>query len=887
MSSKVFTLLSTAKRKGVHITLNNGELALKVSKGTSVEPALLQEIKNNKQAIIDFLGDADLIAGLFDEKRETIPVFDRSQVDKIPLSFSQERLWFIDQMDGTVQYHIPVVLRLAGDINIENLGRALQEVVNRHESLRTVIREADGQGYQHILPLSTWQLARTDGTNFKNETELNGYVHSLIHRPFNLAEEHMLRAELIQLNTTEHLLVATMHHIASDGWSTSILVKEVVELYESFIEQRAANLQPLPVQYADYAVWQRNYLQGETWNRKLGYWKTKLGHAASLQLPTDFPRPAIQTMNGATASFQLSKEIATRLHLFSKQQGATLFMTLLAAFKVLLHRYSGQEDITVGTPIANRTQAETEELIGFFVNTLALRSEVSGEDSFSNLVQQVKATTLEAYTHQDVPFEKVVEAVMTTRDLSRSPLFQVLFVLQNTPDVPELKFGSVKLSVQGLPQQTSKYDLSLFINENSNGLNAGIEYNTDLYQARTIHRMMTHFEQLLLAALENPGAQLGRLQMLNTAEEQQLLFDFNNTAVAYPHEESIVSLFEKQAAATPHEIALVFEEELVSYRELNERSNQLALYLGSKGVTTGTFVPVCIERSVGMVTALLGVMKAGAAYVPIDPHYPQDRISYMLEDTAAKLVLTSEASRSKLSMKDDVALVEVDGNEAAAISSQAVTNPGILVTPDQLIYVIYTSGSTGKPKGVMITHTSVINLLNSVAEQVKFTAASSILSVTTYSFDISYLEFYLPLISGAKLILASGETVSDGFKLKEQIHRLQPTHLQATPSTWQLLLDAEWKNEAGITMLIGGEAVKEDLKETLTTMGALYNMYGPTETTIWSATKKLAAGEKVLLGKPLANTCIYIINKQQSLLPIGVAGEICISGAGLATSTLR
>ena len=433
------------------------------------------------------------------------------------------------------------------------------------------------------LPADSWKLNILSGAGYKDPVALRQYARELIQAPFDLSTDPKFRATLITISGEEQVLVATMHHIASDGWSTGILVKEVVELYESFVEQRPSSLQPLPVQYADYAIWQRTYLQGETLNKKLGYWKAKLEHAAALQLPTDYPRPPIQTMKGATASVQLGKDLATRLQLFSNQQGTTLFMTLLAAFKVLLHRYSGQEDITVGTPVANRTQQETSDLIGFFVNTLALRSEVRGEDNFTGLLEQVKATTLDAYTHQDVPFEKVVEAVMTSRDLSRSPLFQVLFVFQNTPDVPQLKFGDVELSAESAVQQTSKFDLSLFVAKHGEGVQVSFEYNTDLYRAETIQQMLSHFEQLLFALLDNPAQRLGSVQMLSKAEKQQLLVDFNDTAVSYAGNESVLSLFENQATRTPDAIALVFENTQVRYRELNERSNQVAHYLREKG----------------------------------------------------------------------------------------------------------------------------------------------------------------------------------------------------------------------------------------------------------------------------------------------------------------
>ena len=458
----------------------------------------------------------------------------------------------------------------------------------------------------------------------------------------------MLRADLIKLSQEDHILVATMHHIASDGWSISILVKEVIALYEGYTGNEETVLPGLSVQYADYAIWQRNYLQGELLEAKLGYWKEKLEGVAPLELPADYSRPLVQRSRGATRSFKIDQGLSAKLIALSHEQGATLYMTLLAAFKVLLYRYSGQEDICVGTPIAGRNQQELEGLIGFFVNTLALRSRVSGDMSFRQLLEEVKDTTLAAYSHQEVPFEKVVDAVVKERDMSRNPLFQVMFSLQNTPEVPELRLGELRLSAENQEHTTSKFDISLFIRETSSGIQGTVEYATDLYSGETIDRLISHYTTLLGSIVATPEAQVNSLGMLSAAEEKTLLVEFNATAADYPKDKSIIDLFEEQVKKSPQAIAAVFEDNQLTYKALNDRSNQVARYLQKQGVKAETLVPICVERSLEMLIGILGILKAGGAYVPIDPEYPQDRISYMLEDTGADLVLSSKASRKKL-----------------------------------------------------------------------------------------------------------------------------------------------------------------------------------------------------------------------------------------------
>ncbi|MDQ6762814.1 MAG: amino acid adenylation domain-containing protein, partial [Bacteroidota bacterium] len=730
-------------------------------------------------------------------------------------------------------------------------------------------------------------LLLADKSEYKKDHEaIRQYIKQLIGKPFDLSQDDMLRVHLVKLTEDEHLLVATMHHIASDGWSTSILVREVVEFYNSYIEKRTATLLPLELQYADYAIWQRNYLKGDVLEKKMAYWKKKLEGTPYLEFPIDYKRPAIQSSKGAIMHFAIDKEILDQIKIICQQYDATLFMTLLTAFNVLLHRYSGQEDISVGSATAGRHHQNIEELIGSFLNVVVLRSTVDSGDSFLSLLKQVRTTTLEAYEHQDVPFEKVVESVVKVRDRGRSPLFQVMFILQNTPEVIEMRLGEIQLSLVQYEHQISKFDMTLALTETNHGLEGAVEYSTDLFQEQTIERIIVHFKNLLASIIKEPLQKIGALPMITRREEVQLLKDFNNTNVAYSLNKSIVDLFEEQVAVTPDNVAIVFEKTEVSYKELNKLANRVANYLINLGVQKETLVPICVERGIEMVAGILGILKAGGAYIPLDPEYPEDRIRYMLEDTGATIVLSTKATRSKLQIEKDLVIIEIS-EVFLAVDPESEENlkPNILST--QLAYVIYTSGSTGKPKGVMIEHRSVVNLLKSISDKVDFKNNSVFLSVTTYSFDISYLELYMPLINGGKLVIAPRETAMNGFKLSAALSYYLPTHVQATPSTWQMLLDSEWENREGIKILIGGEAIKDDIKEQLTGLGNVYNLYGPTETTIWSAFKKLEKGEKVLIGQPIANTRIQIVNPETQLVPVGVIGEICIGGAGLARGYLN
>ncbi|HEY4326480.1 MAG TPA: amino acid adenylation domain-containing protein [Mucilaginibacter sp.] len=803
----------------------------------------------------------------------------------IPLSFSQERLWFIDRLDGSIQYHVPAVLRLQGELNLGILERTLRDIIQRHEVLRTVIFEQNGYGYQRIMSADNWTLGVIEELA-GDEVRLVSIISDLINKPFDLSADYMLRADLIKFNSQDHILVVTMHHISSDGWSRSILVNEVITIYKGYTEGVKAELPLLPVQYADYAIWQRENINGEFLDKKLAYWKSKLEGVTSLYLPTDYSRPRIQSSRGAIYSFKIDQSLSVQLQVLSLQQGITLYMTMLSTFKVLLYRYSGQEDICIGAPIMGRSHRDLEGLIGFFINTLALRSHLSGDMTFSELLEEVKITTLEAYSHQEVPFEKVVDAVVKTRDTSRNPLFQVLFALQNTPDAPELKLGGLRLSDENQEQTTTLFDMAFTMSETSSGIMGTVEYSTDLYKEETIEKMVNHYFNLLGSVCALPGNKIGRLAMLSPVEEQQLLTEFNNTDVNYPTDKNVVDLFEEQVKKKPEAIAIAFGDEELSYDELNRRSNQLARYLQLRGVKIETPVPVCLERSIEMIISILAILKAGGAYVPIDPAYPADRISYMLEDTDAELVLSNSRHREKLN-DCNISVIELD-IDLKQIDREKTSSPLTGIGPDHLAYLIYTSGSTGKPKGVMIEHQSLSNLVAWHNKEYEVTKASNATSMSSVGFDAFGWEIWPYLAAGASILIIDDETRLSAPALRELFIDRHITHsFISTALVPEFIYASRGRRTGSLKYLLTGG----DKLSILSLDGISYhlvNNYGPTENTVVATKHIVSKQDKVPpIGKPIWNTRIYILNEDKALNPVGIAGEICIGGWGLARGYLN
>jgi amino acid adenylation domain-containing protein len=813
----------------------------------------------------------------------------------VALSFGQERLCFLDQLTpGDTSYVVPLVLRFSGRADRAALERAVREIVRRHEALRTTYALLDGRpaGIVHEDIDASLAVTRlTELPEAERPSVARREVAAEVRRPFDLAAGPLLRARLLELDDDEHALLLTMHHIVSDGWTLGILTAEVRALYEAFREGEPSPLAEPAIQYADYAAWQRRWLSGDVLEVQLAYWREQLGGAPhALDVPVDHPRPAVASSRGARRSFVLPAELSGALSKLGQREGATLFMTLLAAFDVLLYRYTGQRDLVVGTPIANRTHAETEGVVGFFVNTLALRMVLSDDESFRALLGRVREVCLGAYTHQEMPFERLVQELSPERDLGRAPLFQVMFVLQNTPREAEApascsasKSGGTSTDWLDVEPGTAKFDLTLTMTEGPRGLGGSIEYATDLFEAATVARMAGHLGVLLEGIARAPDAQPWELPMLPDEERRRLLVEWNDTAQSYPADLCVHQMVEAQVDRTPGAVAVIFERERVTYAELDRRANRLASRLRELGVGPDALVGLCVDRSVDMVVGVLGILKAGGAYVPLDPTYPQERLAFMAAD-AGLAVLVTQGDLATLLPESRAEVVRLDGTSGDGLDARRSGGAG----PGSLAYMIYTSGSTGKPKGVQIPHRAVVNLLSTMKEEPGITSEDRLLAVTSLSFDIAALELFLPLTVGATVEVASREVAVDGARLRRLLDGSRITMMQATPSTWRMLLDAGWEGCLGLKALVGGEAVPRDLANDLgARAGAVFNMYGPTETTVWSCVDRIAAGEgPVLIGRPVANTQAYVLDGRLGLAPIGVPGELYLGGAGVARGYL-
>ncbi|MUH00601.1 amino acid adenylation domain-containing protein, partial [Scytonema sp. UIC 10036] len=817
----------------------------------------------------------------------------------LSLSFAQQRLWFLDQFKpNSAIYNIPGAFRLVGNLNRAALEQSLIEIIHRHEALRTNFVTINGKPSQIIQKEITWTVSIFEWQHLprgEQEIATQQLAKQQAIQPFDLAKGALIRATLVVLNETEHILLVCMHHIVSDGWSMGVFISELATLYNAYSHGQPSPLAPLPIQYADFALWQRNWLKGSVLQTQLSYWQQQLKDApALLSLPTDRPRPAIQTFAGAHQDFAITGELTRKLAKLSQEQGVTLFMTLLAAYNTLLYRYTGQTDILVGSPIANRDRSEIEGLIGFFLNTLVLRTNLAGNPSFSELLSQVREVALGAYAHQNLPFEMLVEVLQPERNLSYSPLFQVMFVLQNTP-MSEVEIAGLTISSLSAQNTIAKFDLTLSMHNSPTGLVGAWEYNTDLFDASTIERMTGHFVTLLEGIVANPKEQILQLPLLTQPEQQQLLVGWNDTGVDYPLDKCIHQLFEEQVERTPDAVAVVYENEQLTYHQLNCRANQLAHYLRSLGVKPDTLVGICVKRSLEMVVGLLGILKAGGAYVPLDPDYPTDRLRFVLEDAALPVLLTQQSLLEFL--PEFTAQVVCLDSDRQLITQHSLENSLSGSQPENLAYVIYTSGSTGQPKGVEVSHKGVVNFLASMSVCPGVTDADTFFAVTTISFDIAALELYLPLVVGAKVVVVAREVASDGTRLLLELQQSGTTVMQATPATWQMLLASGLSTQKlGMKLLCGGEALNAQLAhQLLQTDSEVWNLYGPTETTIWSSIYQLRNEPQQLqtrsaiasIGRPIANTQIYILDTQLQPVPLGVAGELHIGGASLARGYLN
>jgi amino acid adenylation domain-containing protein len=815
----------------------------------------------------------------------------------LPLSFAQQRLWFVDMMiqEGS-PYNMKMMQRLEGNLDRCALQKALDQLVLRHESLRTVFKVFDIEPVQVILEPRRVELSVTVLSHLPEEEgrqEASRLAQQEANKPYDLSADLMIRAQLLEMGEQDHILLLTLHHIASDGWSLGIVYQELAKLYQAFSQNKPYHLPELPIQYADFAAWQREWLQGDELERQLDYWRKQLTGLATLALPLDHPRSARRSYRGDVLTRILPSKLSMEIKRLNQQEDVTLFMTMLAAFALMLHRYAGQDDIVVGSPIANRNRSEIEGLIGFFVNTLAMRTELSGDPSFHELLRDVRKMSLDAYSHQDLPFEKLVDELVTERDPSMNPLVQVLFQMQNVL-TEKMQLSELKLESLNLGEEKSVvFDLEVMVMEHSEGLVVMFLYSAELFEPSTIHRMMNHYQNLLEAAVLDPQKKVSQLPLMSPDECRQILVDWNQTSVEFPDDKCVHELFEAQAARTPDAQAVCFEKQQLSYAELNARANQLAHYLRSLGVGPGTLVGICVERSPEMIIGVLSVLKAGGAYVPLDPRYPKDRLAYMLDDSQAPVLLTQHHLMEDLP-ETQAELVWLD-KEWPVIAKMNESNLNRKAAPDDLAYIIYTSGSTGRPKGVMIIHRSLCNRLHPGQPPCSMTGTDGILQIASLSFDVAAWEIFAPLLSGARLVLARPGYESDINYLIRLIIERQITVANFVPSLLHIFLEAhevEKCNQCIKHVLCGGEALSLELRDRfLSQMTAcLHNFYGPTETTIdatyWTCSRE-SHPDRVPIGRPIPNTNTYILDSNLQPAPIGVCGELYIGGVGLAAGYLN
>ena len=816
------------------------------------------------------------------------PIVPISRDQALPLSFAQERLWFLSQLEeGSVVYNMPAALRLAGSLDRSALERSIHEIVRRHEALRTTFRTEHGSPVQVIVPKLTIPLPIVDLRQMpKNErvAEIQHLIDEEARRAFDLVIGPLLRVTLLCLDEEEHVLLLTIHHIVSDEWSIGVFIREVVALYNAFSKNEASPLPELTIQYADFAQWHRQWLQGGEVQQHLAYWKELLtGELPVLELPADRLRVKRRSFQGASQSFRLPEALTNAIKSVSRQEGVTEFMLLLAAFNILLYRYTAQEDILVGTAFANRSRAEIEALIGFFVNTVVLRANLSGNPTFRELLVQVREHSLEAQAHQDVPFEQVVAELQPDRDFGQQPLFQVMFVFENVP-MPALKLSGLTLTPLEVHSGTTKFDLTLVMSNTEQGLEGFFEYSTELFDDSTITRMIGHFQTLLEAVSTAPESRIRDLSILTKAEYHQIVEEWNDTKTAAPRRACIHELFEAQVERTPNAIAVIFEEQQLTYQELNRRANQLAHYLRSLGTGVETLVGVCVERSIEMIVGVLGVLKAGGAYVPLDPGYPEERLAFMLEDSQVPILLTQERLLSGL--PEHSARVICLDSDWKMISRERGENPASSVEVENLAYVIYTSGSTGKPKGVLVTHKGIPNLCQVQIRAFDVHPSSRVLQFASFSFDASVSEIFVTFLAGATLVMATQEALLPGSALRELFNSYEISVVTFPPSMLAVMNEEEYPLLK--TVVSAGESCSAEIAERWSPGRRFLNAYGPTEATVCATiNERIIPGQSPSIGHAIANTQMYVVDSSLQPVPIGVPGELLIGGVGIARGYLN
>jgi amino acid adenylation domain-containing protein len=878
--SSIVDFLSHLRGLDVQLTVEQDRLACTAPKGV-LTAELTRELKARKAEIIEFLS-TNRPSGA------DAPIVPVSRNGYMPPSLAQQRLWFLDQFDqASAAYNIPGGLRFRGPLDREALKRSLLEIIRRHEVLRTSFVDVDGVPKALVRPAADWNpevCSLLEMPAAEREDELKRIAAEEAARRFDLSSGLLVRACLVVLGDEDHVLLVNIHHIAADGWSIAVFIAELGQLYRAFRDAEASPLPELPVQYADYAHWQRRNVENGIIQSEISYWKKQLrGPLPVMDLPADRTRPAVLSYRGSMSWHIVDAGVQNSVRSFALAEKTTPFVVLLTAFKILLSRYTSETDVIVGSATAGRSRTELEKLIGLFINNLVLRTDLSGNPTVRQALSRVQETVLGAFAHENVPLDHLVDILQPHRELNRSPLFQVMFILQNfAASRPEL--AGVAVEPLWFDGGASRFDLTVEAREDEDHqLQLLWQYSTDLFDASTIERMQRNYGQILEHMLERPDLPIAELQIVSAAESGQLTAPIEKTA--YP-DLCIHEWFARQAGRTPQAVAVMCGGEQLSYGELEARVNRLANRLRAMGAGPGVLVALCLPRSADMVVAVLAVLTAGGAYVPLDPQYPAERLAFMLADSRAAVLITEEPVLAGLPHSTPPVLC-LD-RERASLAAESPLAPGTGVSPGDLAYVIYTSGSTGKPKGVEITHRAVVNFLASMQRQPGISAEDRLLAVTTLSFDIAGLELYLPLVSGARVILATREASLDGAALASLLRQSGATIMQATPVTWRLLLEAGWTGTPGLKILCGGEALPRELAGRLLTAGAeLWNLYGPTETTIWSTLHRVDDRPgAVPIGQPIANTEAWVLDANRRLTPIGVAGELYLGGDGLARGYL-
>ncbi|EEF63147.1 non-ribosomal peptide synthetase [Pedosphaera parvula] len=824
----------------------------------------------------------------------------RDNPDDYPLSFSQKRLWFLDQFEPGSHYNDFFHLRIQGPLNVPAFQKSLDEIVRRHEVLRSSFNVSEGEPVQKIAPPNGMELPMIDLTSLPGTVRLEEATRLAVEHglaPFDLRSGPIMRAKLLRIAAEDHLLLFTLHHIVMDGWSRSVFLSELSRLYQAFASGQLSPLPPLPIQYADFAVWQARQVKEEALLKQLNFWKEQLaGAPALLELPATFPRPAVQSFKGARHPIRIQNQTTEALKALSRKEGCTLFMTLLAVFQTLVLRYTGQTDIVVGSPIANRNRMETEQLIGYFVNTLVLRTNLSGNPTFREVMLRVREVSLAAYANQDMPYDKLVEELRPKRDQSYNPIFQMMFVYQNAP-APHLRAADISISTFEVDCGMAKFDLTFNLAESAEGIDGWIEFATGLFDETTICRLAGHYLALVETILHDPDQRVLVLPMVTGEERRRMLVDWNESGVPYPQDKCLQELFEEQVSNSSEAIAVVCGEEQLNYRELNSRANQLAHYLRESGIRPNDLVGISVERSIEMMVGLLGILKAGGAYVPMDPAYPAERLAFMLADSKARILLTQNGIADKITgMSARILRLDGDWEDVAKHSTE---NPVKAGTPEDLIYVIFTSGSTGRPKAAGVYHRGFVNLVSWLMTEFDLSAADSAVMASSLSFDLTQKGLFAPLLRGGTLHIPPPGPYDPGL-IASIIREKKATFVNCTPSAFYPVLEtgdpkAFEKVSSLRYVLLGGEPISlQRLTPWLDSehcRAEIDNTYGPTECTDVSAFYRVRKENRYLysfvpIGRPVYNTKLVIVNSEMEICPVGVSGELLIGGVGVGAGYL-